>query len=130
MNPHFIIPFYLLPGAALLIFSTSMRYSRIHSEFHHMVIRPIEATPTMIAQVLRRSTLLHAALKWLYYSAGLLVVAGLVGGLSRAAAVVLTVAAVLMMLYAIYRLLLESKLALSTIREHKKQIETQFTSKG
>jgi hypothetical protein len=104
-----ITPLLLLPGVALLVMSTSLRYNRLHDELHHLesALQPepvaawdpdedgLEAVagsflgayvpaPDLLARcaaLLRRGRMFRDALVALYSAAGLFTLAALAGGL-------------------------------------------------
>jgi len=104
-----ITPLLLLPGVALLVMSTSLRYNRLHDELHHLEIHlqpesdvgwgPDETTADVVADglltaflpapdllarcsaLLRRGRMFRDALVALYAAVALFALAALGGGL-------------------------------------------------
>lgn len=124
-----ITPLVMLPGVALLVMSTSIRYGQIHQEFHHFQendVTPDEA-PGML---LRRAVLFRNALVALYVAICLLALASLGGGVAslwegdaHIPVVGLTAAAVATVAYAAVALVRESLRSLDVIRSHCKTSE-------
>lgn len=119
---YWITPLALLPGVALLVMSTAIRFGQLHEEMHRRQSHPHGSGDHLF----RRARLLRNALVALYGSAGLLAIAGLVGGVAelwmeRAAAPVLSIAAlaVACVAYAAVTLIRESILLGEIITEHQ-----------
>ena len=75
-----LTPLILLPGVALLIVSTSARFSQLHTEFHRLVDRPDAHARILSRHLLKRSALFRNALVALYVSVGLFALGSLLGG--------------------------------------------------
>lgn len=76
-------PLLLLPGAALLIMSTSARYARIHNEIHHLLEHSYtENTERTMEHLHQRSRLFRSSLVLLYLSVCLFATAGLLGAIT------------------------------------------------
>ena len=126
-----LTPLILLPGVALLIMSTSLRYGQIHGEIHHLLEHKDHVSKRAASHLLKRATLFRNALVSLYISVGLFSSAGLLGGLAsiwtqRSNSIVtgLTCLGILSLVFASVQLIRESFLSLEIIKEHSKQIET------
>ncbi len=123
-----ITPLLLLPGVALLIMSTSIRYSRIHDEFHHLLEHKGSLPHTPVHKLLKRSRFFRNALVSLYFSFGLFSLASLLGGLtvqwhevSEKIVMVLTCLGILIIIFASYELISESLLSWDIIKEHSEE---------
>jgi len=132
MDNLWISPLLLLPGTALLILSTSVRFARIHEEIHHLLENPGKEKAIRRSHLLRRATLFRNALVWLYLSVCCLAAAGLLGGLtifwpqtSFRLVTLFTIPGVLSMLAAAAILVRESVLSLDIIREHMQALENE-----
>ncbi len=74
-----LTPLILLPGAALLVMSTSIRFNRLHDEVHQLAHHEQEAPPGALADLLRRARPFRNTLVALYVCVGLFAVASLPG---------------------------------------------------
>lgn len=79
-NALWLIPLILLIGAALLIASTSSRYSHIHAEFQHPRNQAREIQEFYWHMLLKRSALFRNTLIALYVSLALFACGSLLGG--------------------------------------------------
>jgi hypothetical protein len=120
-----ISPLLLLPGAGLLIMSTSARYAQIHEELHELLSMDDAVPAGSRVYFLRRATLFRNALVSLYTAAGLLALAGLLGGLTSAwedlsvwMIFLLTCLGILGLIVGIGFLVRESITSLEVIRHH------------
>ena len=120
-----ITPLLLLPGVALLVMSTSVRFAQIHGEIHDLAERAGPASEITAGRLLQRSILFRDALVGLYLSVAFLALAGLVGGVieflsGRAVWLVMafTCAGIGCLLYAAIQLIRESLRAVDIIKEH------------
>ena len=121
-----LTPLILLPGVALLILSTSVRYGQIHGEIHHLAQSGSgESVKEISRQLLRRSRLFRNALISFYVCVGLLALASILGGVVSTFSmwehiVVMTVTClgILFMLIATILLIQESILSLDIIKKH------------
>ncbi len=118
-------PLLLLPGVALLIMSTSIRYGQIHSEFHQAEHHSEALSALNVQRLLRRANLFRNALVSLYASFGLFSLASLIGGLANAwmqsaEALVMTLscAGIAGLVFAAATLVRETLLSLDIIRSH------------
>ena len=76
-----LIPILLLPGVALLVMSTAVRFGQIHDELHHMLEIDEAVTLVFWQHLSRRTMLFRNALVSLYLSIGAFVMGSLVGAL-------------------------------------------------
>lgn len=122
-------PLLLLPGVALLILSTSLRYGQIHDEFHHLdgSDQHSKATAKIL---LHRARLFRNALVYLYSSFASFCLASLLGGLatqwmsiSGLTVLILTCAGILGLVVASITLVRESRLSLDVIEAHFQHLE-------
>ena len=125
-------PLLLLPGAAMLILSTSARYAEIHNELHLFLNQDQSARNTDHRPLLRRATLFRNALVCLYIAVVFLALGGLLGGLTSSwtalsvrVVVVLTCIGIFMLLAGAWFLVYESVASLSVIRYHIDQLDQQ-----
>ena len=77
-----LTPLVLLPGVAMLVMSTSVRYGQIHQEFHRLVGEMASANDPHTDSLMHRAKLFRNALVGLYTSVTALAVSGMVGGIS------------------------------------------------
>jgi hypothetical protein len=75
----FATPLLLLPGAALMLVSTSPRYESLHAEIHHLMAEG-PAGAMCVEHVLRRARLLRSAMVLLYCACAFFSASGLIGG--------------------------------------------------
>ena len=122
---NWITPLLLLPGVALLIMSTSIRYGRIHDEFHHLLEHKGTLRQKPVHKLLKRSRFFRNALVSLYLSFGLFSLASLLGGLtvqwhevSERIVMILTCLGILIIVFASFELIRESLLSWDVIKEH------------
>jgi hypothetical protein len=125
-----LTPLILLPGVALLILSTSLRYGRIHDEFHDLEEHHAHRNDELVKQLMRRARMFRNALVSLYVSAALLSLAGLLGGLAAywrggagQASAGLTLVAIAAVVYAAVELVRECTLSLGVLRDHASRVE-------
>lgn len=119
-------PLLILPGVALLILSTAIRYTQIHAEVHHTLeCDKSEDTKYMLHILLVRCIRFRNALVALYVSAGLLTAASFFGGaltrwplLANDMMVYLSGAGIVCLIYTLYQLIHESVHSLHVIRSH------------
>ncbi len=123
-------PLLLLPGAALLILSTSTRFAQIHNEIHHLGSGDHADHVKESAKLLKRARLFRNALVALYLSAALFSLAGLAGGVtsrwpefSFQMVVALTFPGIIALISATILLIRESVLSLEIIKMHFGQAE-------
>lgn len=120
-----VTPLLLLPGVALLILSTSMRYGQIHTEFHEMEHGPRKPAAQTVKQLMARACYFRNALVSLYTSFALFSLASLIGGLAsawmrqvEAFVLVLSCLGILGLIFAAVTLIREASLSLDVIRQH------------
>ncbi len=124
-----LTPLLILPGVALLIMSTSLRYVRVHEEIHHILEHQDEQSEDIARQLYRRSRLFRNALVFLYSSVSIFSLAGLMGGLLQVTDIggywgvtILTGLGIFFLLLASLELIREAYLSLDIIRRHFKSI--------
>ncbi|RMG95606.1 MAG: DUF2721 domain-containing protein [Chloroflexi bacterium] len=130
-----LTPLILLPGVALLVLSTSVRYAQIHEEFHHLLHTSSEANKRIARHLLTRSICFRNALVSLYLGVGFFSIASLVGGITSLIAenvdlvvIGLTFAGIACLVFAAFQLIRESSTSLKIIREHHQQIQMPETA--
>lgn len=125
-----LTPLILLPGVALLIVSTSSRFSQIHTEFHHLLDHKDGHAKILSRNLRERSRLFRDALASLYISVGLFSLGSLLGGVVNlwrpeslwfVGAVI--IAGIGCVVFASMQLVRESFLSLRVIEEHYDRIE-------
>jgi threonine/homoserine/homoserine lactone efflux protein len=124
-----LTPLVLLPGVALLVLSTSVRYGRIHEEFHHLLESIDDSARVEGEQLWRRAALFRGALVGLYVSVCTLALGSMLGGLaslwlneSAWIVQVLTILGVLALVYSSVQLIRESILSLEVFRGHLRKL--------
>ena len=127
-----LTPLLLLPGVALLIMSTSIRYVRVHEEVHHLSDAEHGATLERAGRLFLRSKLFRNALIALYSSVGLLSFAGLLGGIQQFYEIEgyhwvagITGLGIAFLFFAAIELIRESILSLLIIKDHLDNIEME-----
>jgi hypothetical protein len=122
-------PLVLLPGVALLVLSTSIRFGQLHEEIHQLGEQPSERLSQSAAHLLLRARLFRNALVSLYVSVSLLAAASLLGGIinvwwgqGKWVLLVLTALGVAGLLVAAVLLIRESWALVDVIRDHGRQI--------
>ncbi len=123
-------PLILLPGVALLIISTAARFAQITDEFHRLIDHPDKHGRILSRHLLERASHFKSALVSLYVSVVLLSTGSLLGGVLTAwtdkalwITGVLTIFGIVCLVYAAAHLVLESRLCLKIIDEHRIKIE-------
>ncbi len=125
-----LTPLILLPGVAMLVLSTSVRYARIHDEFHAALHGDAPHESGVLDRLVHRATLFRNALVCLYGSVVLFTSASLAGALIALWAelpvrtVVLTLASmgILGVVAAAGLLVRESFESLEVIRDHAAEV--------
>lgn len=119
------LPLVLLPGVALLIMSTSIRYNHIHSEVHHLIEHTRTIPEALAADLHKRARWFRNALVALYSSVGAFTLGSIVGALvdfmnwpADAIVLVFLVIGVGALQYAAILLVRESILSLEIFEEH------------
>ncbi len=133
-----LTPLILLPGVALLVLSTSIRYSRLHDEIHSAQHRAASHSVSVMSRLMHRATLFRNALVCLYASVVLFTAASLVGALIGlwgdlpVRAVVLTLASTGTMgvVAAAVLLVREAFESLEVIRDHATEIAGQDSGRA
>ncbi len=122
-------PLLLLPGAAMLILSTSIRLNRLHDEVHHQIDEKHSHSKETIDHLLMRSRYFRNALVLLYSSISIFAVAGIIGGLtsgwdeiSTLLTIGLTIIGIICITAAAIILIKESSLALKIIESHTREL--------
>jgi hypothetical protein len=120
-----VTPLLLLPGVALLVLSTSIRYGQIHEEVHRLLGEDYAHAKGLAGHLIRRATLFRDALVCLYIAVSVLAFAALAGAATSIwmrgsywVTLSLTGVAILFLLYGSAQLLRESRLSLDVIRGH------------
>ena len=120
-----LTPLLLLPGVALLIMSTSVRYVRVHEEVHHLLDHESKNLAKRANRLYKRSKLFRNALIALYGSVGVFSLAGLLGGVLAFSQLEgyywissLTGLGIIFLFFASIELIRESTLSLDIIKDH------------
>jgi hypothetical protein len=120
----FATPLLLLPGAALMLVSTSPRYEALHAEIHHLMAEGA-AGAMCVPHVLRRARLLRTAMVLLYCACASFSASGLAAGVTvwlsgaaHPAAWALGGAGVLCVVLASVELVRESIVSMGIIEDH------------
>lgn len=118
-------PLLLLPGAALLILSTSIRFNRLHDEIHHIAEHESEQSELTINKLLLRARYFRNSLVFLYLSVALFAIAGLLGGITSGLGdisfyltVAITISGIFCLAAASVILIKESSLSLEIMESH------------
>jgi len=126
MMGFWLTPLLLLPGVALLLMSTSIRYGQLHDELHRMHDGEVAG----IDELIRRAGLFRNALVSLYLSAGLLALGSLAGGLAgfwmaslNWIVQAITCVGVFCIIFGAFELVRESFLSLHVLNEHAKELK-------
>jgi hypothetical protein len=125
-----ISPLLLLPGAGLLVMSTSQRFNRLHDEIHHLLETESEMHQDTYLHLLKRAFYFRNALVLLYVSISFFAFAGLVGGITSGITdfsfyltVGLTIVGIFCLAAAALLLIKESTLSLEILKIHLKEID-------
>lgn len=121
-----VLPLLLLPGVALLIVSTSARYTRLHDEVHALNHDGTVVSEQIVRHLLVRATYFRNALVSLYLCVAIFALTSIIGAvisltLAESAAWVvfaLTCGGVFFLIVAAGLLVREASLSLEIIREH------------
>lgn len=120
-----ITPLLLMPGVALLILSTAVRYNRLHDEAHQIHDSDVRHADIHVATLVFRARRFRNALVGLYVSVSLLALAALSGvgfvvGFTSGAplAIGITGLSVVAILYASAQLIREAGRSLEVIESH------------
>ncbi len=127
-----LTPLVLLPGVAMLVMSTSVRYGQIHQEFHRLVGEMTSRNDRLAKSLMHRATLFRNALVGLYASVTALALGSMLGGLADLLTAEsvwlvqgLTVLGVLALVYSAVQLVRESVLSLDVLRRHRDQLGSE-----
>lgn len=130
-----LTPLVLLPGVALLVLSTSIRYGQIHEEFHHLAAEKAPNKDLAARALIHRATIFRNALVGLYASVAALALGSTVGGLASLwledllwVIQALTILGVLALVYSAIQLVRESVLSLRVLRRHGEQLRAEHDS--
>ena len=122
-------PLLLLPGAGLLIMSTSQRFNRLHDEIHHLMEEDSGKSAGTANHLMQRAKYFRNALVFLYLSIAIFAVAGLLGGItsglgdiSSYITIALTIIGIFCLAAASIILIKESTLSLEIMKIHLKEI--------
>ena len=125
-------PLLLLPGAGLLIMSTSQRFNRVHDEIHHILKEKKSNTKKIMNHLLQRATYFRNALVLLYSSVSIFAAAGLLGGITsgwgEVSAIVtigLTIVGILCVTSSSIILIIELRLSLKIIQMHAEELNEE-----
>ena len=122
-------PLLLLPGAGLLLMSTSQRFNRLHDEIHHLMEEGSGKPISTVNHLMQRAKYFRNALVFLYLSIAIFAVAGLLGGItsglgdvSKYITIALTIIGIFCLAAASIILIKESTLSLEIMKIHLKEI--------
>jgi hypothetical protein len=125
-----LTPLILLPGVALLIMSTSVRFGQVHDEFHVFLGHPDAHARVVAKQLVQRAMFLRDALVCLYASVGFFALGSFLGGLinlwqPQLLWIVggLTLFGIVSVAAASVQLVRESLICIRLIRDHSESIE-------
>jgi len=131
-----LLPLLLLPGVALLIMSTSIRYGQLHNEVHHLLDEMAEMQIVVASHLRQRAKWFRNALTSLYLSVALFVIGSMLGALmdamqlpSQTAVAIASIGGIVCLIYASIELIRESRLSLEIVEIHLDMIvnETPHT---
>jgi len=124
-------PLLLLPGAGLLIMSTSQRFNRLHDEIHHLIGQESNKSHKTVKHLMKRAHYFRNALVLLYSSIAIFAIAGLLGGITSGLGDVsfyitvgLTILGILFLAAASIILIKESALSLEIMKIHLDEIKS------
>jgi hypothetical protein len=125
-----LTPLILLPGVALLIVSTSSRFSQLQGEIHRLLDHPDAHAKILSRHLLMRSGLFRDALVALYGSVGLFAFGSLLGGvvnLWRPESLWVVGGATMIgigcIVYAAVQLMREASVCLRVVADHIEQLQ-------
>jgi hypothetical protein len=125
-------PLLLLPGAGLLIMSTSQRFNRVHDEIHHILEERKSNTKKLMSHLLQRATYFRNALVLLYVSVSIFAAAGLLGGITSGwdevsviITIGLTIIGILCVTSSSILLIIESRLSLKIVQMHFEELNEE-----
>lgn len=121
-----LMPLILLPGIALLILSTSTRYSRIHDEIHHLLDSKDDNQKSSGKKLIQRAVLFRNSLILLYLSVVIFALTAFAGGImstlnfhNNLFLILLFLLGIISLIIASTFLIKEAFLSLEIIREHE-----------
>jgi len=121
-----LMPLILLPGIALLILSTSTRYSRIHDEIHHLIDSKGNNQKSSGKKLFQRAVLFRNSLILLYFSVVVFAVTAFTGGVmstlnfhNNLFLILLFLIGIISLIIASIFLMKEAFLSLEIIRKHE-----------
>ena len=121
-----LMPLILLPGIALLILSTSTRYSRIHDEIHHLLISSNCNQNNSGKILIKRAVLFRNSLILLYFCVVVFAVTAFAGGIMSTLNVPNNIILMFLFLIGIINLIIaslfliqEAFLSLEIIKKHE-----------
>ena len=124
-------PLLLLPGAGLLIMSSSQRFNRLHDEIHHLMENESNKSNRAVKHLMKRAHYFRNALVLLYSSIAIFAIAGLLGGITSGLGDVsfyitvgLTILGILFLAAASIILIKESSLSLEIMKIHLDEINS------
>ena len=127
-----LTPLLILPGVALLIMSTSVRYARVHDEIDHLLEHQEENINMQAHRLYKRCRLFRNALVSLYSSVTVFSFAGLLGGVMHLTqmtgvwwSIMLSSLGIIFLLFGAIELIRESILSLDVIEEHIRRLDTE-----
>lgn len=127
-----LAPLLLLPGIAILIVSTSSRYSVLHDEIHHWLDHGHDDMLFEDAHLLTRAVRFRNALVSLYCAVFVFISASLIGAVldfagqpPDAVVIALETVGIGAVGFASLELIRESRLSLDVIRSHIAQIKAE-----
>ncbi|UCH66346.1 MAG: DUF2721 domain-containing protein [Ignavibacterium sp.] len=125
-------PLLLLPGAGLLIMSTSQRFNRVHDEVHHILEERTSDSKMIMSHLLQRAAYFRNALVLLYLSVSIFAAAGLLGGItsgwdevSAILTIGLTITGILCVTSSSIILIIESRLSLKIVQMHAEELDEE-----
>lgn len=128
-----LVPLLIMPGIALLINSTAMRYAQIHDEVHHLLGHENEKADVCAFQLQTRARLFRNSLVGLYLCVNLLAVGSIAGAVAdftdqNPEWIVLGFAcmAVICLVYTSVELIRESLLSLKIVNQHLQQVQNRY----
>ncbi len=128
-NELWLMPLILLPGIALLILSTSTRYSRIHDELHHLLHSSDKAKNISGNILIQRAVLFRNSLILLYFCVVVFAITALCGGVMSTLGIQNNIILIALFLVGIVSLIIasvflvkETFLSLEIIKKHEAEL--------
>lgn len=130
INITWIQPLILLPGVALLIVSTSSRFSQVQTEVHHLLMDDFMISLGVLKHLEERIVLFRNSLTSLYISIALFALGSIFGvmflpmgqQMSSLVVVVFTGVGIASLLIAVLGLIRESLLSTEILHDHVKHL--------